>query len=247
MLAAKLADRNGARRLRVGGCFGRSARLLFGAPRDAREGFVGRSRRVNLLLLMTALLAGLLCSGMPRAEQDPAAVVNMLHDALLGVMRGADRLGVQGRYDLLKPTLETAYDFPTMIRIAAGSFWVNASDSERDDLLSAFSRLSIATYASRFSGYSGESFETLGERPGPRGTILVDTRLVRPDEEPVPLTYVLQRSGETWKIVDVIVEGAISELAVRRSEYSQILRQGGPDRLASVLNAKAEKMLQPEP
>lgn len=178
-----------------------------------------------------------------RAAQAPAEVVGVLHDALLGVMRDADKLGVQGRYDKLDATLSTVYDFETMTRLASGTAWTSADPDQQAALVQAFTRFSIATYADRFKGYSGERFETLGERPGPRNTVIVDTKLVRPDDPAVSLSYVMQERGGVWRIIDVIVEGSISELAVRRSEYAQILRQGGAGKLVEVLNAKADGML----
>ena len=48
--------------------------------------------------------------------------------------------------------------------------------------------LSITTYAVRFNNWTGESFETLGTRQGPRDTVLVDTRLNRPNDPAVPIT-----------------------------------------------------------
>lgn len=199
-------------------------------------------RAFRLLLVMIA--ASMPAALQPaRAAPAPADVVKTLHDALLGVMRDADTLGVRGRYEALKPTLNTVYDFEAMTRLATGTAWTAADAAKQAALVDAFTRLSIATYADRFKGYSGESFETLGERAGPRNTVIVDTRLVRPDAAAVPLSYVLQERNGTWRIIDVIVEGSISELAVRRSEYAQILRQGGVDKLIGVLNGKADEML----
>lgn len=177
------------------------------------------------------------------AAQGPGDVVGVLHDALLAVMRKADELGIRGRYDNLKPTLSAVYDFETMTRLAAGTAWTAAGAAQRSALVDAFTRSSIATYADRFKGFSGERFEIVGERPGPRGTVIVDTRLMRPDAPAVPLSYVMQERNGTWRIIDVIVEGSISELAVRRSEYAQILRAGGADKLVAVLNDKADEML----
>jgi phospholipid transport system substrate-binding protein len=196
-------------------------------------------RMASLIVLLAAALVPQPAATAP----SPVDTVQRLHDALIAVMREADSLDVSARYRRLEPTLKAVYDFPTMIRLATGTAWTSATPEQRAALVEAFARLSIATYAQRFSGFSGQRFETLGERPGPRGTVLVDTRLIRPEDAPVSLTYVVQKQGEDWKIINVLVEGSISELAVRRSEYAQVLRQGGPDRLSEVLNAKADDLL----
>lgn len=196
--------------------------------------------RSILLALIIATVPGCLRAAAP---DGPAVPVQRLHDALLSVMRDADKLSVRERYQRLAPTLNDVYDFRMMTRLTTGSAWTSASEAERDALVAAFSRLSIATYAQRFSGFSGERFEILEERPGPRDTTLVDTQIVRPADTPVHITYVLQKQNEDWRIIDVIVQGSISELAVRRSEYAQVLREGGPQRLSETLNAKADALL----
>lgn len=198
------------------------------------------------LVLLFAIIAGYAAAPTAAAET-PAATVERLHNALLGVMRDADSLSSEARYERLAPALNAAYDFRTMTKMATGSAWTGASATQRTALVDAFTRLSIATYADRFSGFSGERFEIVGERPGPRDTVLVDTRIVRPADPPVPITYVLrQRQGQTgaWGIIDVLLQGSISELAVRRSEYAQILREGGVERLSAVLDAKASALLE---
>jgi phospholipid transport system substrate-binding protein len=202
-----------------------------------------RCVRLIMVIAMAAVLAG---PARGLAADTPIRVVETLHEALLAVMRDAAELSVEDRYARLAPTLSEAYDFETMARLAVGSAWTEASRQQRTALAEAFSRFSIATYAKRFSGYSGERFETIGEKGGPRGTVLVETRLIRPADPPVPLTYVLQKRGSGFRIIDVILEGAISELAVRRSEYSQVLRQGGVDGLVRLLNGKADEMIRGE-
>jgi phospholipid transport system substrate-binding protein len=176
-------------------------------------------------------------------EPNPTDVVNALQETLLEVMKNADALGVDGRYETLSPTLSRAFNFEKMIQIATGSSWKTATAEQRDTLVDAFSRLSVSNYAARFSGYSGESFETLGQRDGPRGSVLVDTQIVRTADAPVAITYVLASTDGQWRIVDLLLEKKISEMAVRRSEYNPILRAGGPDKLAAALDAQADKLL----
>ena len=190
------------------------------------------------------VLAILLSLSVVKADNPGAAdVVNAFHDTLLAVMKDADALGVAGRYETLSPPLTEAFDFEKMIRFASGSSWRTATTEQRDNLVDAFTRLSVSNYAARFSGFSGEVFETLGQRDGPRGSMLVDTQIVRTDDPPVAITYVLTNTNGQWRIVDLLLEKTISEMAVRRSEYNPILRDGGPDTLVAALNAKAGKLL----
>ncbi len=193
--------------------------------------------------LFAALLA--LATPPAKAETDgePARVVTAFHDTLLDVMKNARALRVKGRYEKLAPRIEQSFHLALMAQVGAGSYWRKATEAQTDRLVAAFSRLSISTYASQFDGYSGQSFETQGEKPGPQKTVLVKTQIIDPGSDPVDLTYVTREIKGQWRIIDVLLDTGISELAVRRSEYRRILKTGGIDGLIRTLNAKADQLL----
>lgn len=198
--------------------------------------------------LFRALLFLIVVGSLPVAAQTtspPTEVIEKLHEKLIEIMKQGNRLDVAQRYHELQPILESTFDFERMISVAAGSFWTQASETQRKQLLDAFSKLSITTYAVRFNNWTGESFETLGTREGPRDTVLVDTRLNRPNDPAVPITYVMMQVDGQWRIIDVLLDRSISELAVRRSEYSQVLRSGGTEKLAQVLDQKTAELRAP--
>ena len=126
------------------------------------------------------------------------------------------------------------------MRIAVASDHVGFQLKAR--LVDLFAEMSIANYAARFDGYGGERFEILGDKPAPRDTVLVETRLVRTRDEPVELNYVLKESGADWRIIDVLLESKFSELARQRSEFAAVLRAGGPPDLAATLERKIAEL-----
>jgi len=139
--------------------------------------------------------------------------------------------------------MDVAFDFESMIKTAAGRYWREASPASRESLLAAFRRVSIATYADRFAGLKSGQFKTIGMRDGPRGLKLVDTMLVTGTEN-VSLIYVTRQYNDTWKIIDVLLSGGISELALRASEYAKILKNGGIEALTKALNEQAKVLLE---
>ncbi len=170
-------------------------------------------------------------------------VVGDFHVTLLDVMKNAKALGIKGRYERFAPEIARRFDSKLMVALATGRYWRRAAPAQRQNLVAAFRRLSTATYAARFTGYSGQKFELLSVEPGPRGTLIVRSRIVEPRARPVALNYVLRKSAAGWRIIDVLVKSGISELAVRRSEYRAILKSGGVPRLVRSLNAKATRLL----
>jgi phospholipid transport system substrate-binding protein len=173
------------------------------------------------------------------------APVENIHAALLNVMKQAKTQNVRARFRTLQPVLAASFNMRLMTALSTGSHWRKTSDDAQFKLVAAFQRFSVATYASRFDGWSGQSFETLAVRDGPRGTKLVQTRINRPNEDPVPLSYVVRKFGAQWQVVDILLEAGISEIAVRRSEYSTILKSKGIQALTRLLTARADKLLSP--
>ena len=92
--------------------------------------------------------------------------------------------------------------------------------------------MTVSNYAGRFVGEPGPSFETLGEEEGARGTRMVRTKLVQPSDEDVELNYRLRETDEGWRVIDCYMNGTVSEVALRRSEYGSVLRRDGFDALA---------------
>jgi phospholipid transport system substrate-binding protein len=119
-----------------------------------------------------------------------------------------------------------------------GGRWKDLTPAQQAKLVATFAKLSVATYAGRFNGYSGENFEILGEEPSAQGTVLVRTRVVVPGKDAVQLDYRLRSGSDGWRIIDVFLNGTVSELAVRRSEDAAVLDRDGFDALISARDQK---------
>ncbi len=173
------------------------------------------------------------------AETTAQGVVDQFHQTLIGVMKGAGELGYRGRFEALSPEIARAFHIQDMTRIVAGRHWKKFSDNQKSALAEAFGRMTTATYAIRFDGYSGERFRILGEAPARRKLVIVKSEIVKSGGETVAINYVMRKFERGWRVVDVQLKGAYSELATRRSEYSSILRRSG---LAALLSAIAKKV-----
>ena len=175
--------------------------------------------------------------------QDARTVVADFQSGLLGVMKDARALGVKGRFDRLKPVVEKAFNLPVMIATVTTPYWQSATDAQRARLLAAFRRMSVASSATLFDDYGGETFKIIGERKGNGPTMLVDTQLIEPRDEPTDITYVTANIRGRWWIIDIVVDKGISELTTRQSDYQNLLKEGGVDRLTAGLEQKADNLL----
>jgi phospholipid transport system substrate-binding protein len=178
------------------------------------------------------------------AEVGPGQVVDRLHLALLDVMKRAGELGYQGRSALLTPVVESSFDFPTIARIVMGRHWAGLGNEEQQAFLKTFSRLSTATYAARFDSYGGEDFRLVAEEPQ-KDKILVRSELVKADGSVVKFDYLVHPGKDGgWLIVNVIADG-VSDLSVKRADYTTILKNEGYAALIAKLNDKIAQYEEP--
>lgn len=208
-----------------------------------------RVRAALVLLGLSALAAPSRADEAAPADTHSAAasrpatlVVELLHEALLEVMKEAKVLGYSGRFERLEPVLDAQFDIPFMAEKSVGRHWKSAEPEERKALVHTFKRFTVANYAGRFDGYSGQRFETLGEEPSSRGTQLVRSQLVQSDGEIVQLNYRLRPVDGRWRIIDVYLNGTVSELALRRSEYTSLIQREGFDALLSALDERIAEL-----
>lgn len=89
---------------------------------------------------------------------------------------------------------------------------------------------------------SPASASTLGEEPATNDTRVVLTRLIIPNDDDVHLNYRLREVDGEWKIIDIYLNGTVSELALRRSEYSAVLQREGFKKLLDTLDDKVKEL-----
>jgi len=130
-----------------------------------------------------------------------------------------------------------------MTRIAVGPAWTTISAPEQAQLIEQFSRMTIANYASQFDGYSGEQFEVDPKTSERNGNRVVQSRLIRPKGDPVMLNYLFHSTPKNWKAIDVYLNGTISELATRRSEFGALLKSKGASALIDSLKQRTDKLM----
>ena len=193
-------------------------------------------------LFMTLALVVLTSTTMAEAATEPASqVVERLNAGLLDVMQKAEELGFDGRVEALAEVLGGTYHLPVMTKAAVGRYWRRFDGKQREYLVDAFTRMTLATYADRFNGYSGERFEVLEEVPTIKDLVLVKNRLVKSNGDIIMLNYLTRPYGNNWRIVDVYLDAKFSELARLRSEFLSVLSKGGFTALMAKLEERIKK------
>jgi phospholipid transport system substrate-binding protein len=164
-------------------------------------------------------------------------VIENLNTALVAVMKDGQEIGYTARYDRLAPVITSSYDLPFIARTSVGRYWNSFNPDQRKRFVEAFSKLSIATYASNFDSYSGQRFVVASQQDLEGGNILVRTKLIKADKEEVKLDYILRQVAHQWRIINVIADG-VSDLALKRSDYTSFLKTHSVDAFIEKLNEK---------
>jgi phospholipid transport system substrate-binding protein len=157
-------------------------------------------------------------------------------------MKNGQKLGFVGRREHLAPAIRRTFDLPRMTRLMVGPQWNTLTSDQQSELVAAFTEFSIATYANRFDDYSGEEFKVDAETTPTNVGVIVHTKLIRTDGDPVQIDYLMHDGEAGWQIIDVYLSGTVSELATRRSEFSSVMRRGGANALVELLQKKAAEL-----
>ena len=200
--------------------------------------------RVVALFRLFALMV--LFTGSALAQDaSPKAPVDALSQKLLDVMRRSNELGYEGRERELRPVVEASFDMPFMAGAALGPDWSKLTQEQKDRLAQAFTAYSVAQYASSFSGYTGEQFQVGDVVKRTSGDVVVKSKIVPRSGSPTELDYLERQQGGQWKIIDVYLDGSVSQLAIRRSELAAVYKRGGVDGLVTALNQKVQQIAKP--
>ncbi len=197
---------------------------------------------MNTKGLLTLLILGLHIA-IPYASagnQGATGIVERFHSTLLAVMKDGEKIGYQGRYGRLEPVIKSSFDMPFISRTVLGKHWESLNKEQRSRFVEAFTRLSTATYAANFDSYSGEHFKMIPEKETDGGRILVQSTLIKSDGGQVQLDYLLHRTGNQWRIVNIIAEG-VSDLALKRADYSAFMKSKGFEALLKKLSEKVDQ------
>jgi phospholipid transport system substrate-binding protein len=195
----------------------------------------------RLTLMILVMHVAMPCAS--AGDRGATDVVEKLHTTLLAVMKDGDKIGYQGRFEQLAPVINSSFDMPFISRTALGKYWETLNNEQRSRFVEAFTRMSIATYAANFDSYSGERFKTVGVKDVAGGRILVQSQLTKSDGGRVQLDYLLHRAGSQWRIVNIIAEG-VSDLALKRADYSAFLKNNGFEALLKRINEKISQYSQ---
>jgi phospholipid transport system substrate-binding protein len=200
------------------------------------------SHRLRLLLVGCAI-AGL-CSAAPRdafAAADTArAVIAGTTKQAIAVLQDKS-LTSPDKVKRLENIAYDHFDFDTMSRLVLARNWAKLSPDQQKQFIAEFRKHLSVTYGKNVDNYRNETIEVLGDREEARGDWTVKTRINRGGgSHDILVDYRLRKTGDTWEIIDVTIEG-VSLIANFRSQFQDILASKSPRELIDLIHDKNVK------
>ena len=198
---------------------------------------LGRRAALGALLLLP--LAALAAQA---ADPAAAAPIEALNQALLGIMKAGKATPFPQRFNALAPVVDKAFDLPAVLRASIGPRFEGLPATQQADLLDAFRKFTVASYVANFNEYGGEKLQVVpGQRPV-GADLVIQTRIVPTNGTPTPIDYVMRRTPNGWKAIDVLLNGSISQNAVKRSDFRSLVTSSSAQRLIDSLRRKVSEL-----
>jgi len=185
----------------------------------------------------------LVWSGLAQAQGNGQAAearqpVADLYDALETAMHMGRGVPFQQRFDHLAPVIDRVFNLDAILQTSVGLRWASLDDAARRTLFTVFRAFTIASYTASFDNDGGEKFEMLPQTRTSGADLIIETRLIANNGEPIRIDYVMRNGTGGWRIVDVLLDGSISRVAVQRSDFRSLLASGDPNPLIDSLRRK---------
>lgn len=197
--------------------------------------------------LLMALFVALAVGEMRAADAaaDPAArQIEQFYAALIDTMKNGRELGIQGRYRQLAPVAEDTFDLEAMTRLTVGPAWSTMSEPDHKAVTDAFGRLMLSNYAKNFKSFGGEQFVVDPMVKMRNEDKIVESKLVRSGgRSTVPFNYRMHLVGDKWKIIDVFLNGYVSQVALRRADFSSTVAASGASGLVKKIDELVDRQM----
>ncbi len=100
----------------------------------------------------------------------------------------------------------------------------------------------MASYAANFDSDEGEKLVVLPEQRSVGADVVVETQIVPVRGDAVRIDYVMHNGGSGWKAVDVLLNGNISQNAVKRSDFRNLVTTTSAQALIDSLTKKVGEL-----
>ncbi len=190
-------------------------------------------------LLLAATLMAVIATA--QADVAPDAMIQNTVDEVLSVVKQDKELQAGNKEKLLAlvdAKVLPHFDFQRMTQLSVGKYWRRASDEQKQALVKEFRSMLVRTYTKAFTGYRDQLITVKPAKMVAGDTeVTIRTSITKPGAPSVSVNYELEKSGDSWKVFDLSIEGA-GLVQTYRSTFAKEIEDNGIDGLISSLSGK---------
>lgn len=205
---------------------------------STKPSYRNMARLSRSLLQSIVILVLLVVLPAPLYAGAPLQMVTETIERLASILEaplGPDGSGVSQQRAMLRRAMKLRFDFSAMARISLGSYWEQLA-SRQHEFVGVFSDYMENAYLAKIESLKDTKVVYVRERVG-GGLAQVDTKVVAPGGEDIPVNYRLHLVEGEWKIFDVLI-GNVSVVENYRAQFHRILKVASFDSLLHRLQEK---------
>ena len=191
----------------------------------------------KFLLLMLTLLMSMSIF----AAEAPDLFVRKIADEVFEILKTDKDLKAGNKEKAYKITEEKIlpyFDFDRISKLVLGKAWPAATKDEQEAFKKEFRTMLVKTYGSALLKFKDQTLNYKPTRFQPSDEeVLVKTEILKSGAPPLPIDYMLEKDGDSWKVFDIIIEG-VSLVTNFRGQFGNEIKQNG---IASLISKLAEK------
>ena len=167
----------------------------------------------------------------------PSETIDLLHNSLKKIV--SSNINNKKVQNVISDT----YNIERMLALIIGEAWKKSISKEKIALKKVFEEYIAKNYILRFKNIKSLEFGKLVVTQAGKNYRMAKTKLIINSKDIVPLNYLLNQTNNSWKIFDVLIDGSISEIATKKSEFKNFINQGDLTPLIEALRKKNSTLL----
>ena len=197
----------------------------------------------NKLLFLATLALGFAASN-ASAQESPDALVRKNSNEILAAIKADKDLAAGNQKKIEKLADEKIlpfFNFARMTQLAVGRNWRDASEAQKKSLTDEFRTLLVRTYSTSLTQFRNQTIDVKTTKMAAADTeVVVKTQVNQPGGQPIPIDYSMEKSGDSWKVYDVLIDG-VSLVTNYRSSFNTEIQKSSIDGLIKSLNERNAK------
>ncbi len=195
------------------------------------------------LLILATLVVGMNVQ-LAWSQESPDALVRKNTTEILAALKADKDLAAGNQKKIEKLADEKIlplFNFVRMTQLAVGRNWKDASDAQKKSLIDEFRTLLVRTYSTSLTQFRNQTIDVKPTKMAAGDTeVVVKTQVIQPGGQPIPIDYSLEKSGDSWKVYDVLIDG-VSLVTNYRSSFNTEIQKSGIDGLIKTLSDRNSK------